>query len=456
MPFLSLSAFAGGATEFCLSGELDLGTRYQGMAPRSGETYPTTWCVLSESDSQRVLFSARGKSNPDMDGDWMVAFLPPDMVRIVNRDAPPDVEFRGVENMRDARRIRRLDPTRLLEELHESPDDLKEMSVVVDDDQIVSVSAMADFPLRGRVPVVWKWDWSHPRQPAAKLFIDGQLLFDATGSWREVGADEAAAAWQATSGAEPVAVPGDRWPARVNMQRIDLAENLHLVRGVRTGFQHLVVETSEGLVIADAPAGWLELHYLPPTDMVPGLGVSGLSEQFVDFLKTEFPDQPVRAVALTHFHDDHAGGARAFAAAGAEVYAPVEIAEFLENAMNRESMPADRLSAKNDRIHVQPVDRIVTIGSEPNRVQFVPMGESPHADAMLGVLALDKNYFFVSDIHVPRSDADAPASHRVVTECWFATWATGNLSPDVHVINSHSPIETPLSRLDAYLDSEAC
>ena len=98
------------------------------------------------------------------------------------------------------------------------------------------------------------------------------------------------------------------------MQLEELADGIYFVRGVRTGFHHLVIDTEQGLIIGDAPAGWVEITQIPPADLVPGLGISGLSEKFIDFLGEQFPGKAIRAVALTHLHDDHAGGARAFAA----------------------------------------------------------------------------------------------------------------------------------------------
>ena len=95
-------------------------------------------------------------------------------------------------------------------------------------------------------------------------------------------------------------------------------------------------------------------------------------------------------------------------------------------------------------------------GDEDNRVRFVTMNDNPHVFEMLGVWAVDRGYFFVSDIHVPRSDDPEPAAHRVETECWFANWAVENLPEDVQVVNSHSPNITPVSRLAQYLESEAC
>ena len=454
--FSSSLAFADGVTEFCLDGELDLGARYQGAKPETGEFYPTTWCVITEDDSQRVLFSGAGKSNPDMDGTWTVAYLPPDTVRIVNRDSPPDVEFHGTDNLDEALRVRRIDPRRLIEEFQATPGALDDVRVQVLENRLLSVRTSAALPLRGHVTVDWNWEWTSAEEPVLRLILDDALLFKATGRWRELSDDEAATVWDVTAGVEPIDVPGDRWPARIDMQVSKLTDGVYIISGVRTGFRHIVVETDEGLVVADAPAGWVEFHHIPPSDLVPGLGVSGLSESFIDFLNEEFPGQPIRAVALTHFHDDHAGGARAFAAAGAKIYATVESSRFFTTSLNRSSMPNDRLAQSTCAVDITPVIDPVIIGSEPDRVKLVPMGPTPHVDTMLGIWVLDKDYFFVSDVHVPRSDADTPPGDRAATECWFAEWAVGNLPPEVRVANSHSATVTPVSRLAMYLESDLC
>ena len=447
-------AMADGATEFCLDGEFNLGARYQGMDPGADEFVATRWCVVTEDDSERVLFAGRGKSNPDLDGSWTVAALPPDLVRIVNADDPPDIEFHGADAANEALRIRRIDPRRLLEEHRETP--LEDVRIKVEDGRVMAVAASADLPLRGRVPVTWHWDWSDASHPALIIEVEGEVFFTAQGSWRDLSDEEAERLWQATPGAEPVQVPGENWPARVDMRLVELADGVHLVRGVRTGFQHLVVETTEGLVVADAPAGWVELHQIPPTDLVPGLGISGLAEQFVDFLDETFPGQPIRAVALTHAHDDHAGGARAFAAKRAVIFAPAGSTAFLERALNSGKMPRDRFTSVNGGVDVVPVSDAVTLSDPANTVRLLSIGAGPHASASLGVHAVDAGYFFVSDLHVPNSDADTPRGNRARTECWFADWAVANLPPGTVVINSHSAPRTPVSRLEKYRQSDAC
>jgi len=173
---LSSLALADGAMEFCLDGELDLGARYQGTKPEAGEFYPTTWCVVTEDDSQRVLFSGSGKSNPDMHGSWTVAYLPPDTVRIVNRESPPDVEFRGVDILAEALRVRRVDPRRLLAEFRKAPASVDGLQVNIHENRVLSVGTSATLPLRGQVSVDWNWDWTDENAPELNLIVDDTLL----------------------------------------------------------------------------------------------------------------------------------------------------------------------------------------------------------------------------------------------------------------------------------------
>ncbi len=470
---LALPPAIAATTEFCLHGEFDLGARLQGTLPAAGEFVDTSFCVTTEDSGPRVLFHGEGKSNPDMHGEFTVAFLLPDTVRIVNRGASPDLEFRPADIAHEADNYRRLDPRRLVAMLEQHPEwtgpgpgdgwrivrypgASRVVSVQITGGRLAMARTLADLPLRGTVPVIWTWDWSADGEPAARLEVDGVLVFRGRGSWRVLDEDEAAALWHPGGGEPPTKIPGDAWPARVAMELETLADGVYLVHGVRTGFSHLVVDTDRGLVVGDAPAGWLELTQLPPADLVPGLGVSGLSERFVDFLAAELPGRPIHAVALTHHHDDHAGGARAFAAAGASVYAPAEVAPFLEEALNRETMPPDRFRTFGDTLGVHPVGDAVTLGTGSNRVRLVSLGRGPHAAAGLGLHVEEAGFFFQSDLHVPVSDAAVPRDNRAATECWFAAWAVTNLPADTLVLNSHSRVQTPVSRLARYLEDERC
>ncbi|MDX1444241.1 MAG: MBL fold metallo-hydrolase [Gammaproteobacteria bacterium] len=460
-----------GAIEFCLEGEFDLGKRLQGMQPNVSEMYPTQWCVITEDDSDRVQFMASGHSNPDMSGSFTVAYLPPDTVRIVNSDDPPDLVFVGADIIEEARRNRRIDPKRVVAELKAHPDwvvstaddgwktvqypgEPTSVRVRIVDGHLQALHTTAELPLRGTVPVRWTWDWQEPTAPRLAFHVDGEEMFRATGSWRTLDAESTEAVWAPSGNVEPREIPGSAWPARTAMRLEQLSDDVYLVRGVRTGFTHMVIDTEDGLVVGDAPAGWVELPQVPPADLVPGLGVSGLSEKFIDFLRQEFPQRKIHAVALTHAHDDHAGGARAFAAAGADVHAPAAVSEYLEAALNRDNMPADRLKSAKGKVDIEPVTGNVALGD--GDAVLMNIGSGPHVSASLGLWAKDAGYFFVSDLHVPTSESDEPRKDRLATECWFAKWAVKNLPAETIVVNSHSSVRTPVSRLASYTRHADC
>lgn len=460
------------AVEFCLQGQADLGVRLQGLQHNDPEFYPARFCITTTADTGQVHFVASGNSNPDMADTFAVTYLPPSVLRIVRRASPPDVEFSGKSVINEALRHARIDPYRLVAEIRAHPDWIQSVDdgwlsvrypdsttdtkIRVVDGKLRSLRLTANLPLRGRVPVAWDWQWPDEGEPKLTQSVDGEVYFRATGSRRPLSAEAADNLWQLSGGQDPRPVPGEHWPARIDMKLTTLADGVYLVTGVRTGFHHLVVDTTQGLVVADAPAGWVELHQIPPTDLVPGLGISGLSERFIDFLQAELAGRPIRAVALTHAHDDHAGGARAFAAAGADVYAPAEVRAYLAAALNRDAMPDDRLRATGDIVEVLPVSGQVALYDEVNRVQLMNIGPGPHVAASLGVWAVDAGFFFQSDLHVPNSEKAVPRPDRAATECWFAAWAVEHLPAGTIVINTHSLIRSPVSRLADYLHEKAC
>ena len=444
--FFSISqTYADEAVEFCLVGELDLGTRLQGYRPHPGEWVDTTWCVVTEDASDRVYFSATGKPNPDVDGGWSVAYGPPGDVRI-GREALPDLLFVDSDIASEARKVRRMDPRRLAEELAAGALREPGFAAQIDAGRVSRVETSAHLPMRGTADVVWRWSWSDAEHPMLELSVAGLPLFRARGTWTPLAESERQRLLHAEPQASDIRIPGSEWPASVNMNLIELSNNVFIVDGVRSGFRHLVVRTGSGLVVADAPASWVEFHTLPPIDLVPGYEGTRLSEAFIGFLKQHFPDETIKALALTHFHDDHAGGTQAFAAAGADVYYPGPYTA-LRELLDIPDSPSDPF------VEVTSAYRIPDLDIE---IELIPINGNPHVENMLGVLVPEDQVFFVSDIHVPRDDSTEPPAERAATECWFAAWAVDHLPAGSSVINSHSDGVTPLATLGAYLESPTC
>lgn len=65
-------------------------------------------------------------------------------------------------------------------------------------------------------------------------------------------------------------------------------------------------------------------------------GNDNVSRQAIEQIKKTFPGKPIRYVAVTHHHDDHAGGIRTYIAEGATVIAPRRVKKvFLKELLNR-------------------------------------------------------------------------------------------------------------------------
>src|SRR5688572_27421080 len=99
------------------------------------------------------------------------------------------------------------------------------------------------------------------------------------------------------------------------VELVDIAPGVYHIRG---GSHHsMVVEMKDHLIVVEAPL------------------FEERSVAVIQALKERFPDKPVRHLVITHFHFDHSGGARAYAAIGATLMAPTSILPFLNEMIGR-------------------------------------------------------------------------------------------------------------------------
>ncbi len=457
--------------QYCLNGEFNIGARYQGQNINADEFHPTLWCITYDNQTKKVEFKISGHFNSDMGGENIIKYIPPSTVELLAQNGNVNAVFQGALIGDDARTHRRIDPNFLLHEINSNPSwivsetingntkeykvrypnsgFITEVSVI--NNKLKLLKTWADLPLRGRVPISWHWDWSNPNE-LVTIHVEDDVLFKATAS-RRSGLNPAS--WLKTPSETTPVIPGKAWPARQAMSLTEIGSNTFLVSNVRTGFHHLVVNTDKGLIIADAPSGWVEIQQIPPKDMAPGLGVSGLSEMLIDFLLQQWPNKPIHAVVLTHFHDDHAGGARAFSAHGAKIYSHFKHQQFLQDGLNSNAMPTDQLSMKGTHAIISPIKIKTELGTTPE-VILHSLSNNPHTDGALALEVPSINILFVSDIHVPSNDKPEPNPNKVATDCWFAKWATQNLTESTMVHNSHNNTVSPTWRLGKYLATEEC
>lgn len=167
-----------------------------------------------------------------------------------------------------------------------------------------------------------------------------------------------------------------------------------------TGGSHnsLAVEQANGVVVLEAPL------------------YEDRSEAILAWAKTTFPGKPVTHLLITHHHEDHSAGARAFVAAGAKVIVGEATADFFADIFNAPSTirpDALALSPKKAVIQPVPVGGSFTIPDATNPVTIYTVKTTHSADMLFGYVGGASQIVFVSDLYSPGLQPNPPAIKEV-------------------------------------------
>jgi glyoxylase-like metal-dependent hydrolase (beta-lactamase superfamily II) len=153
---------------------------------------------------------------------------------------------------------------------------------------------------------------------------------------------------------------------------------------VAGGTHHsLVVEMEDHLVVIEAPL------YEERTDAV------------LASLARRWPGKPARVVVATHFHDDHVGGLRAYAAAGATIVTSATSRKAVDEYLRApHTVFPDTLQRHPREVAVEVVrDKLVLgMGARAVEIRAIP---SSHAKDMLVAYLPAQRFLLVSDIYSP-------------------------------------------------------
>lgn len=144
----------------------------------------------------------------------------------------------------------------------------------------------------------------------------------------------------------------------------------------------MVVEQSNGLVVADAPL------------------YNERSDAIIAWTQQQFPGKPIKYVVLTHFHDDHTGGLRAFAAEGATVITGRASQEYIHRGLTAKStVVPDKLAMTGMSAELIAVDPGFMFAiSDAQRPVNVHTISSNHAADMLLPFLPNQKIAWVTDL----------------------------------------------------------
>jgi len=211
-------------------------------------------------------------------------------------------------------------------------------------------------------------------------------------------------------------------PAPAAQASTKYAENVYTVNA--SGYNVLVVGMKDHVFVMEAPIG------------------DNASKQAIAEIKKLFPGKPIRYIAVSHHHDDHAGGIRTYIAEGSTLIGlPGERKFFEKVASARFTIDPDTLMLSPKPLKIEVISdgrRIITDGS--TTVELIDIGPGGHTDEMLVAYLPAEKLIFQGDL-VNRPGNGDPATINDST-VHFAEWlGKGGLAVD-RVIGVHGPPST--------------
>lgn len=190
------------------------------------------------------------------------------------------------------------------------------------------------------------------------------------------------------------------------------------------GYNVLFVEFSDHIFVMEAPGG------------------DNVSRQAIAAIKRTVPNKPIRYIAVTHHHDDHAGGIRTYIAEGATLLALPNEKPFFEKVVTSKfAINPDSLARSPRPLKVETISNGKRVLSDGTRtVELYDIGPGPHTEQMLVAYVPALKAVFQGDLLNRPSNGDHPIAND--TSAHFLNWIDKQAFQVKSVIPVHGTVTT--------------
>lgn len=201
---------------------------------------------------------------------------------------------------------------------------------------------------------------------------------------------------------------------------VELAKGVYLY--LTGSLNPMFIEFKDFILAVEAPAQHPTLERVPADTQT---GSTQLTERFIQKIKETIPEKPIRYLTVTHFHSDHAGGARAFLAEGAAVLTtPGNKTYFEKLAAAKYTLIPDRLARVSQPLVIETFDRRRVITDGERTVELINVGRNPHTEENVVVYLPREKILFQGDLFyfnlLGEFPAKDPSRDRVMK--FFGGW----------------------------------
>jgi len=213
----------------------------------------------------------------------------------------------------------------------------------------------------------------------------------------------------------PASLKGDDLAAE---KIIEAAKGVYVI--AISSFTVMFVEFNDFILAVETPAAAPSLDGIPADNQS---GSTALSENFIQKIKETIPHKPSKYLAVTHYHSDHAGGARAFMAEGATILTTAGNKKFFEQmtAANYTVIP-DRLSRTPCQGSIETFDQKRVITQGERTVELIDVGPNPHTEENVVVYLPKEKILFQGDLFYFDVGDAFPRKDRATILPFFAKW----------------------------------
>jgi glyoxylase-like metal-dependent hydrolase (beta-lactamase superfamily II) len=203
-----------------------------------------------------------------------------------------------------------------------------------------------------------------------------------------------------------------------------LAENVYMIRG--GGYNVLAVGFKDHVMVVETP------------------GNDGTSREVIAKIKELMPGKPVKYAAVTHHHDDHAGGVRTYIAEGATIITTPGLRSFFARVAEARNftLNPDTLTRNPRPLALETLQngkRVFTDSTQT--VELYDIGSGPHMDEMIVAYLPKEKIIFQGDLlNRPEDGHIAPGN---ATTAHFAEWLKKSGLAVERIVGVHGPVSTP-------------
>lgn len=287
-----------------------------------------------------------------------------------------------------------------------------------------------DFPALGDVKVEYVYSsyrqdqhlgWIPARQTIKSA---GKILRELTTIETAVNAPEAEKFFQLPQFNPPPSEKIFQRPANLKDDELASEKIIEAAKGVYvvtiSSFTVMLIEFKDFVLAIEAPAAAPSLDGIPADNQT---GSTALSETFIEKIKATIPQKPIKYLAVTHFHSDHAGGARAFMAEGARILTTSGNKKFFEQmaAAQCTAIP-DRWAHSPRRVDIETFNKKRTITDGERSVELIDVGPNPHSEENVVVYLPKEKILFQGDLFYFDVGDTFPRKDRATIMPFFANW----------------------------------